>query len=152
VDTPRRIYGDPEDMVVAYQLGAPAINFLPAERLGLAVPEVARIGVRPEDVGLARDSTPSDAPLPDLPAQVTQVERLGAEDVALFDWQGQVLRALLPPGIALTPGEAVQLRLAADKLLLFDARGARVRRPPDQSCYQGDIQATQNSMGVRHVI
>lgn len=140
VGAPRRIYADPEDVIVAYQLGSPAINLLPAKSLGLDVPGVARVGVRPEDISLAADPLPGDAPVADLEVATTQVERLGAEDVVLFDRKGHAVRALMAPGHDLSPGDHTRIRLAADKLLLFGPDDRRVRKAPDQSCFDGGDQ------------
>ncbi|MBK1670635.1 hypothetical protein CKO28_21675 [Rhodovibrio sodomensis] len=137
VDTPRQIYNDPDDAVVAYQLGAPAINFLPADALGLDTPGVASGAVRPEDVTLIAADAPADGSVPAVDATVTQVERLGPEDVAVFDWHGHTLRALLTPGQAISRGDVVALRFEPDKIMLFDARGRRVRRGADRNTAAG---------------
>jgi hypothetical protein len=95
------------------------------------------VGVRPEDLAVADGAPAADAPVADLDARVEQVERLGAEDVVLCRWQGQAVRALLAPDHRLAPGQPVRLRPAPDKLLLFAANDARLRRWPDQSRRDG---------------
>jgi multiple sugar transport system ATP-binding protein len=153
VDTPRKVYSDPDDRVVAYQLGAPAINFLPVEPLNFRQTGVAHVAVRPEDLALVDGGgPPADGPVADLEVTVNQLERLGAEDVGVFDWGERIVRALLTPGQTLARGDRVRLRPAADKLLLFDADGRRVRAGADQNAVAapgGRAAAAKQAMGAR---
>ena len=151
VGTPREIYTDPDDVLVAQQLGSPAINLLPADALGLSAAGADRVGVRPEDVSVVDGPPTGPTPVADLNAHVLQVERLGAEDVVLFDWPGAAVRALLPPDHGLRPGADTRLRLAPDKLLLFAADHTRVRRAPDQSQVGENDAATATTKGRTHV-
>ena len=153
VDTPLQIYNDPDDAVVAYQLGAPAINFLPAEALGIDTSGVATAAVRPEDVALIAPHT-DDESAPTLKVTVTQVERLGPEDVAVLDWHSHTLRALLTPGQATARGDAVTLRFDPDKLMLFDADGRRVRRGVDRNAtasHSPTFASVTSETGARNV-
>lgn len=136
IGTPRQIYADPDDTLVAGTLGSPAINLIAAEKFNMADTNTALVGIRPEDVHLAdndHEDIATSYALPPLDATVLQVEQLGAEDVVLFDWQGQHLRTLLDPRISLNPGDKWRLRLAEDKLMLFDQEGQRLRTGPEQS-------------------
>jgi len=151
IGTPRAIYTDPDDVLVAHQLGSPAINLLPAEALGVPGDGVAQIGVRPEDVAAVRAPPAAAAPEGELIARVRQVERLGAEDVVLFDWRDHAVRALLTPDHGLAPGEEAWLRPAPDKLLLFDAEGRRVRHWPDQSRQPREDEGMAGMKEHRHV-
>jgi ABC-type sugar transport system ATPase subunit len=151
VGTPREIYTDPDDVLVAHQLGSPAINLLPADALGLSGAGADRVGVRPEDVSRVDGPPAGPEPVGDLSARVQQVERLGAEDVVLFDWQGAPVRALLPPDHGLRPGADARLRLAPDKLLLFAADQTRIRRAPDQSQLGEPDPAAATTKGRTHV-
>lgn len=136
VGTPRQIYTDPNDTLVAGTLGSPAINLVGAEKLNMANTGAALVGIRPEDVHLAEnenESVSATYTLPAINATVLQIEKLGAEDVVLFNWQEQHLRTLLDPRMKLNPGDKCRLRLAEDKLMLFDREGQRLRIAPDQS-------------------
>src|SRR5439155_25132075 len=77
--TPRDIYRNPVSSEVAKQLGQPAINLIPAERLGLQL-SGALAGVRPENIHLTGGNTE---------ALVKVIENLGPSLVLLVDWLGQ---------------------------------------------------------------
>ncbi|HYZ63783.1 MAG TPA: sn-glycerol-3-phosphate ABC transporter ATP-binding protein UgpC [Acetobacteraceae bacterium] len=132
--TPMEVFSRPADTYVAGFIGAPAMNFLPAEltngghaiRLGTGqsypLPcrfpgDAVTLGVRPENVGLAQDG---------IPLQVELVEPLGSETLVhgrMSD--GTALLAKLPG--AAPVGDAVTVALDKAALHVFDREtGARI--------------------------
>ena len=134
VAPPQALYDEPASLAVARFVGSPPMNALPARvradggvevagtRLPFrtAAPEgPATLGVRPETLQPAAAG---------LPATVLRAERLGAETLVHCAIPGldapAVLRLAPAAADALPPGAA--LRLAADRVLLFGADGARL--------------------------
>jgi multiple sugar transport system ATP-binding protein len=132
IDSPERIYNDPQHLSVASFIGSPRINALPAEARGdgavtlagvpLGIGTAARgpltLAVRPEDL----------RPDPTGPIEVASehVEFLG--DSLLV--HGRLLRGDAAVTLRLAPGgqvpdRHVRLNFAPERALLFDAAGHR---------------------------
>ncbi|MBI2393994.1 MAG: ABC transporter ATP-binding protein [Deltaproteobacteria bacterium] len=110
VGPPREIYARPVDTFVASFFGAPAINLMEGDTLG----------VRPEHVTVARSGD-------GVQGRVVLVEPLGAETWVTVDGGGARITGRGDP--ELTTGDAVVARWEASDVLRFDERGARVEGP-----------------------
>jgi multiple sugar transport system ATP-binding protein len=148
IDTPAAVYGRPVNMFVAGFLGAPSMNFFEgrlelrdgrwhfvasALQADLAAYPFAMppqpgqnvvLGVRPEDVYLAGAPAPAGRAdgVPAGRATVSLVEPMGSSQIVWLDAQGVSL-AVETDSAFVPPAEhaALDFRLAADKLSLFDA-------------------------------
>jgi multiple sugar transport system ATP-binding protein len=139
IGTPGEVYGKPGNRFVASFIGSPSMNFLPARveagfavgDAGFRLPAVGgaegqrvEVGIRPHDLG-------RDAGGVEIPATVDVLEPLGAE-VHLHARVGNLpVTAVLTAAEAgdLRPGAKVALRVASERLYLFDAQTqARVER------------------------
>ena len=145
VGTPTEVYDYPRNTFVAGFIGSPSMNFLPCHRAGdllnifpsedggeVAVVGIAPearerfgnapagkdllLGVRPEDIALARE------PKPDfIPADVYVVEPLGSEKIISLRIAGHVVKARTPPTFAASKGETLFARIDQSRAHLFDA-------------------------------
>lgn len=141
VDTPGNIYHQPKNKFVAGFIGNPAMNILllpvmeDAHKLRLAdnilLPLNTRLanqlqqyphnnvwfGIRPEAILLAQEQDP-DA----FDAHITNVERMGNEDLLHFDIgeQHMILRINSSPEWSPLPGEAIRVKFNLDAAFLFD--------------------------------
>ena len=108
---------------VAGFIGAPVMNFLPAERFDGAMPSegATEIGIRPDDLKLCR----KEGPLPvQWRARVELVEPLGGEALVhvAFDDQRACLKHR--DGARPAPGEEIEIGFAPDDAHLFAADGS----------------------------
>ena len=140
VDSPENIYHRPASRFVATVIGSPPMNFVPAvatwvgaelelrhELFTTTVSAPAslasrlsngaacQIGVRPEDIHVSSEAG--------IPAKVYVTEPLGGETVVDLDLAGRLVKALVPPTLALEEGESVQIALDGERLHLFDESG-----------------------------
>ena len=142
VGPPLEIYHRPANTFVADFVGDPGMNIIAAEatpdgllRIGddeldapTPLPPVPfLLGVRPEDVALAKPGHPFRET---LHARVTAVENLGSEWIAHVAFgtpdSGAVdFRVRLTEGRPLSPGDRVELAIALDKLVFFDRTSGR---------------------------
>ncbi len=143
VGTPRELYERPANIFVAQFLGTPPMNILPATAVEdtaatladgrrIALPPLTvplapgtplSLGIRPEDIAIGE--------APDaLPFTIAFVERLGA--MATVHLQGrdgdEPLAGQLRDDGRLHEGDAVPVRLPADRLHLFDVDGRALPR------------------------
>jgi multiple sugar transport system ATP-binding protein len=140
LDAPLTIYRRPRNRYVADFIGEPSINFLEAAAQdgalrveGIAVaalpPELAldraEVGIRPYDVRVSHAAAPGSIALP-----VADLERLGAEHLAIFHLGRQVLTAVVPRGFAAI-GDRVHVSFDPDTIHLFDAAGNALTVPAD---------------------
>ncbi len=139
IGNPLSLYDRPANIFVAGFLGSPAMNLLggsietgdgaprfrleggatirlPAAALGGAPHDGLVLGVRPEHLLLA--NTPEAA---DLEAVVAVVEPTGADTLAVVRLGTTNLSVLFRDRVDLTPGATLPLRLAPDRVHLFDA-------------------------------
>ncbi|MEO1679109.1 MAG: ABC transporter ATP-binding protein [Pseudomonadota bacterium] len=134
LDAPAAMYERPVDLFVAGFLGNPPISFVKgapngggvqldngqmigAARLAQAGP--VTLGIRPEHFGPQFGRG--------LSGEVTMRETHGREDLVAVRLQGGgQLRAILPAGNGVKPGDAVDWGVAADRILAFAADGRRL--------------------------
>jgi multiple sugar transport system ATP-binding protein len=143
VGDPMTLYNEPANRFVAGFIGSPAMNFVnvriagqngglwaegegirlkvPAplsNRMGAYAGKPVTIGIRPEDMRIARDADPSEL---NIPAVVEVVERLGSEillDVAV----GPVtMVASVEPTVTAKVHEQLQLAVNPERLHFFDS-------------------------------
>jgi multiple sugar transport system ATP-binding protein len=119
--SPRQVYEDPVNSLVATRLGSPPVNLIPRAALpGVAAPpSTATFGVRTEHVRI-RKSTDRKAV-----GRVKWIEHLGDQSRVHVTVAEADVVTLHDPEIGLTVGEAVEIEMVAP--LLFDAQGERVR-------------------------
>jgi multiple sugar transport system ATP-binding protein len=137
IGTPVAIYDRPATTYVARFLGSPAMNILPAQRMGatfqaasgaLIVPArdslsgVAELGLRPEDLRVAAFAGQGQ------PATVTEVEPLGGYTVLTLNGGGQALRASLRGQPDIQVGAQVALTCDPSKVIYFAASGDALPR------------------------
>jgi multiple sugar transport system ATP-binding protein len=136
IGAPLDLYERPDNTFVAGFIGAPRINFI--ERPGDGASEAhqtlwralaaragdaaQRVGMRPEHVGIA-------APGEGVASTVALAEHLG--DCSILHLRVEGLDALVTAKVGashcrLVPGDAVALRVDAERALAFDRTGARV--------------------------
>ena len=142
VGTPAEIYDEPASAFVAGFVGSPPMNLLPASVAGLdgrvqlhgdavagelwpgeLAPRPVLVGVRPERLRLA----PAGAARIRIAAEVTAVENLGNEEVAICRAGDATLRVRGPRPLGLSAGQRLGLGASVDDLRLFDqATGRRL--------------------------
>lgn len=136
IDTPAKMYDNPECDFVAGFLGNPPISFIEGELKGSSFncPNAnvqlqlasefnanrmpVRLGLRPEHIQLASSG--------DNHATVCFIENQGREN--LYDLElsnGEVIRTIQPVRSDLQLGDDVRWQIAADKILAFDSQGVR---------------------------
>jgi multiple sugar transport system ATP-binding protein len=122
---PEEVYFRPSSPRVARLLGSPPMNVVEARREGgywlsadgtrlaeaaAGAPEHATIGFRPEHVETEGG---------ERAAPVEVVEDLGPAHVLLVRWGGERIRVLAGRELALRPGDAIQPRVGAAKLVVW---------------------------------
>ncbi|MCA1337528.1 ABC transporter ATP-binding protein [Pseudooceanicola marinus] len=123
-DTPGAIYDRPANRFVAGFLGAPTMNFVPAEALeGWTGPREVELGLRPEALRLHRARPQAPA----IEARLALTEMTGSEFVLHCESPLGRLTAVAPRAEGLpSPGEAIWLEYDAGAAHLFDRdSGAR---------------------------
>ena len=122
VASPRDVYARPANLFVAQFVGAPAMNLVPADRLGVAAPPGALAGIRPHDIIVGSPG--------DRRATVDLVESRGYDHIVhlrLEDSQDLSLVAIVQEALVPEIGSTVFLTLPGGKLHLFsDADGTRM--------------------------
>jgi len=119
VAPPRTLYAEPANAFVAGFFGAPRINLVRPQTLGLP-PGPFTLGVRPEDLelgGLEGEAPPPGA----LAARVFLVEPLGAEAWVTVEREGERLTARCPAHVHPPPGASAWVRAHPRRLHRFDA-------------------------------
>ena len=137
VGTPHEIYNNPCNTFVARAVGSPAMNLV-AGRFqagqavlgnGMSIAHAGAsgaegrdliFGVRPEDVQIA-----SGAP---VPAEVTDIENHGVEQIVTLQAASHRLRATVPVTQKLSINEIVQMGWAAERVCLFDGASGQSLR------------------------
>ncbi len=119
VDTPRALYANPTNVMVAGFIGNPPMNLLPAAVLRV---DGVTAGVRPEAIALANDGD-------GVAATVEHVEELGHESLAHLRVEGapQQVVARLPGMPDVEVGQRVTLAIDPAHIRTFDASGRLVR-------------------------
>ena len=137
--TPQELYNTPNNRYVARQLGSPPINFIPgsfdaasglfeASAMPLAAVAVkvvghgtAWLGVRPEDLSIDAKAGGAGS----VPAEIYEVEPLGAITIVDVKVGEQILKAQLPGQPTFSEGEPVYLCFDLAKCHLFDSGSGR---------------------------
>jgi len=123
VGRPDQVYGRPCNLFVARFVGSPAMNILPGPALGRLAELV--VGVRPEALR-PRGELADGLPL-ELTAEV--VEPLGSDVYVHGRAAGTDVVARLPGAARVSPGDRLDLAVAAGDLHLFEAAtGERVEQ------------------------
>jgi multiple sugar transport system ATP-binding protein len=107
--TPEQIYRQPVSPEVGKQLGQPAINLIPASKLGIDL-ATATVGVRPEDIAPTGGSTE---------ATVKVVENMGPTRVLLVQWLDQEVRILTDKGLTVAVGDRLFPRINRDRAVVW---------------------------------
>ncbi|AUH32329.1 ABC transporter ATP-binding protein [Paracoccus tegillarcae] len=118
VGSPMQLYNDPDNRFVAGFLGAPAMNFIDAARVG--GPEGHEVGLRPEYLEIS-DGGP-------ISGTVSHVERLGGDTNVFVDIGSDdpmTMRLFGQHEIAI--GSQLDLNYDPSRALLFDSEGQRRR-------------------------
>ncbi|QQE79461.1 ABC transporter ATP-binding protein [Alicyclobacillus sp. SO9] len=147
VDTPQRVYSQPNNIFVAGFIGSPAMNFFNGElveeggKVYFRAPEVSILlpegryqslksagvmnkkvvlGVRPED--MHDDETTRDAyPEATMDVKIDVVEHMGSEVYLHINQGGQSAIARVSSRFDFTPGSSLNLALDVNKVHIFDA-------------------------------
>lgn len=128
--SPIELYTRPDNQFVATFIGSPSMNLLGAklegdrvEALGQSLPKlplmggegVVTLGIRPEhlSIGEAGDFT--------FDAQLSQIERLGAETLLYCSTEGGEMLTVRAPGIhSAAPGEKIPLSARSNDIFVFE--------------------------------
>jgi len=140
--TPQELYERPATRFVAGFIGSPTMNFLPAEIVSDASGAMLAIGettipVPPHkseailrqtgkaiEIGLRPEHFLADGQS-DFFVTVDMAELLGPTTLVHFVFAGTTCSAMLPPELAAREGERQSLRIAFDKLSIFDPETGR---------------------------
>jgi multiple sugar transport system ATP-binding protein len=120
IGTPEELYTAPVNTFVARFIGSPAMNLLPASRIGVGG-ENTLAGFRPEHVSLGNGHGP-DA---HYDASVEVIEYLGDEKLAHIRLGEHSLVAKLPVDAVVEAGTSQTFSVPLQKVLLFDAESER---------------------------
>jgi len=139
VGRPIDVYDDPESLFVAGFIGSPAMNFLPARRVGdevqvgeMRVPlppelrsragEKVTVGIRPEHLS-------QQVAGPELRFTVETVEALGADSMVHGAFGDGMVVARMDGHSNVKVGDALTMRAMPGRLYFFDAATGRRLRP-----------------------
>ncbi len=117
IGAPLDLYRQPVNTFVGTFLGSPPMNLIEESRNGTAV----TIGVRAEDIMISAAAADSSGD-----ARVLVVEPMGSETLLTLDYHGQRLVARVAGNATFEPGQPVGVSLPPERLLTFDASGARI--------------------------
>ncbi len=136
--TPDELYDRPRSRYVADFIGSPAMNFLEgrivadagvpvfeAEGLRLTLPP--GLAVRPgQEVSCGmRPSELTPDPAGEVAGRLTLAEKTGADQNLHIAIGAVDVVATVPRGVAVTPGDAVRLRIPPERLHFFDRDGGQ---------------------------
>jgi multiple sugar transport system ATP-binding protein len=108
----QEIYRNPASPEVAKQLGQPAINLIPADRLDFAKSSPkAIVGVRPEDIATTGGA---------VAGTVKVVENLGPAVVMLIDFLGQEMRILTGKQVRHEPGQQIYPSININRAVVWN--------------------------------
>jgi multiple sugar transport system ATP-binding protein len=114
---PIELYNNPANQFVAGFLGAPSMNFLPAERLG--GPVGATLGIRPEHLMVADPGR--------IGGHVTHVEKLGGDtNILVQTGDGETVTMRIFGQYQVAVGDTLALDFDPCQAFLFDADGNRL--------------------------
>ena len=128
---PLTVYAQPANTFVARFIGAPPMNLVPAQILGIDAPEGALAGVRPHDISLGTGGRPTLTGSASVEAVVELVEPRGHDAVVHLRLDTPGTPAVLavvdtqPPAV----GSRLRVSFPTDRIHVFDApNGARLRQ------------------------
>ncbi len=119
IGSPMELYNDPANLFVAGFIGSPQMNFVAAEKLGIA--GAATAGLRPEHLTVSRTAG-------QWPGTLVHIEHLGADTNLYVDVEGAGMMTVRAFGEATeVPGERLFLSADEKYIYRFDANGRRLR-------------------------
>ncbi len=119
IDTPEKIYNDPNSVYVATKLGSPKINVIPSRLLNIELPaKVEYAAFRPENVSLDRKGT--------LDAQIETIQNLGVEEIVSMSFMGEIIRAVVKPESVSKSNKGVKIAIRKGDMLFFDKKSQRI--------------------------
>lgn len=148
--SPDEIYNNPENMFVAGFMGSPPMNFIEAEvidgdvliesagethRFNLPCSDAVRasgkkrvtLGIRPEMITEPKPQEESTW-IHDIKMDIDVVEPMGADTMALGNWNGTDLNARLSPKAGMNAGAKTPIQVNTQLAVVFDtATGERIR-------------------------
>ncbi len=151
VGTPYEIYNDPVSHFVADFMGSPGMNFIECivkdqnlvvesggEKYELSIPctdalnnsnlDVVLLGIRPEMLTEIQPSVAANSFVHQIKFDVEVLEPMGADTVAIGQWNGDEVMARLSPESGNTAGKGFDLQVDTSKAILFDPNtGLRMR-------------------------
>ena len=149
--TPYEIYNDPVSHFVADFMGSPGMNFIECivkdenlviesggEKYELKVPctdaiknsklDVVMLGIRPEMMTEIQPSVEKNAFIHQIKFDVDVIEPMGADTVAIGQWNESEVMARLSPESGNVAGKGFDLQVDTSKAILFDPNsGLRIR-------------------------
>ena len=149
--TPNEIYDNPANQFVAGFMGSPPMNFVPCEvnsdgslaidtsshSLSLTIPQsstlkaqnISRVilGLRPEMLTEPKPESAGDSVMA-LEMDFDVTEPMGADTIAIGEWNGIEILARLSPEAGLRAGKSTPVQVDLSKVVLFDPEsGERIR-------------------------
>ena len=149
--TPNEIYDNPANQFVAGFMGSPPMNFVPCEvnsdgslaidtsshSLSLTIPQsstlkaqnISRVilGLRPEMLTEPKPERAGDSVMA-LEMDFDVTEPMGADTIAIGEWNGIEILARLSPEAGLRAGKGTPVQVDLSKVVLFDPEsGERIR-------------------------
>ncbi|WP_424970834.1 ABC transporter ATP-binding protein [Dinoroseobacter sp. S76] len=116
IGSPMELYNNPANQFVAGFLGAPSMNFFPADLLTQG--DTRTMGIRPEDLFVADDGP--------LAVQVSHVEHLGGDTNVIAHKDAHQITARLFGQHQVAAGETLRLGFNPESTYAFDRDGARL--------------------------
>ena len=146
VDSPQKLYNEPNNLFVAGFIGSPQMNFIDAvckvegervtlnfEKTSVVLPpakakklidggyegKTVVLGIRPEDVHdeqMFIEASPNTV----IEAKIRVYEMLGAEVFLYFDYEGSSMTARVDPRTTARTGDTVTFAFDAEKIHVFD--------------------------------
>ena len=151
VGTPYEIYNDPVSLFVADFMGSPGMNFIECivkdenlivesggKKYELSIPckealnnsklDVVMLGIRPEMLTEIQPSVEKNAYIHKIKFDVEVLEPMGADTVAIGQWNGNEVMARLSPESGNTASKGFDLQVDTSKAILFDPNsGLRIK-------------------------
>ena len=119
IDTPEKIYADPNSVYVATRLGSPKINVLPSKLLNVNLPATVEYAAfRPENVSLNSKGT--------LGGRVETIQNLGVEEIVTMNFMGEMVRAVVKPESLSRSSKDIKFTVRKEDMLFFDNKSQRV--------------------------
>jgi len=151
VGTPYEIYNDPVSHFVADFMGSPGMNFIECivkddsliiesggQKYELSIPckdainnsklDVVMLGIRPEMLTEIQPSAAKNAYIHQIKFDVDVLEPMGADTVAIGQWNDNEVMARLSPESGNIAGKGFDLQVDTSKAILFDPNsGLRIK-------------------------